>query len=224
MCALSALNIRWVWLATLPVLGCVAVVEGQDPSVPVSPAGELGDAALQPGPTGSEEAKRAVEDRLIKRRGGAGSPFQEGDYLVAMLDSNWTPWPRYQATPTPQLIQRMGSRDSRDRQGKYGLMVDGYVYEGATGARTLMRQWAEEDARLAAAIWLALTTEADKPIVGHAQCADPLWQGETLVFCAEQSTGSIQRFEVDLNPPPSRRRGAVTGVRVRPVDVLGEAE
>ena len=217
MCALSASNIQWVWLATLPVLGCVAVVEGQDPSGSVSPTEELVDAALQSGVTDMKETKRAVEERLVKRRGGAGSPFQEGDYLVVILDSNWTPWPRYQATPTPQLIQRMRSRDSRDHQSRFGLMVDGYLYEGASGARSLMGQRAEKDARLAAAVWLALTTEADMPVVGNAQCEDPHWQGETLVLCAAQSTGAIQRFEVELKPLPSRRPGGNPGVRVTPV-------
>lgn len=220
MCAINGLR-WWIWgLVSGVSLGCVAVVEGQDPGA--SGPRQVEDAALQKGPS-DEEAKKAVEALLIKRRGGAGSPFQEGDYQVAILSNNLTPWLRYQATPTPQLIQRMASRDSRDRQSSFGLMVDGYLYEGATGARTLMRLRAEEDAQLAAAVWLALTTESDKTVVGHAQCADPHWRGETLVFCVEQ-VGAIQQVEVDLNPRPSRRPGVVTGVRVRPLDISEESK
>lgn len=223
MCALKRAGLRDTWPLLLLLGGC-GVVEGQGPSDGVPAGGTVGVQGPVSGPEGTAEDQRAVEELLVKRRGGAGAPFREGDYLVEMLSPNWTPWPRYKATPTPQLVERMGSRDSRDRQPLLGLMVNGRLYEGASGARSLMRKYAEEDARLAASVWLALTTEHDKPVVAHAACVDPSWREGTLVFCVEQEGGSMQQIEVDLAPPPARRPGGNTGVRATPVALPGASE
>ena len=219
-------SLGWIWglLAAVSVMGCVSVVEGQGPEAPSVGTPSVPIVTLEAGPAGTDADKAQVEELLLARRTGAGAPYQIGDFSVVMSSSNWTPWPRYRAMPSRALIQRMGSRDSRDRQPVYGVIVDGHLYEKASGARVLMRLKASENPVLAAAIWLSLTTSSERPVWLPEPCDAPLWEGETLHFCSEGPSGDLKRYEVLLTPAQTRRRVQNPGVTIQPIEAVGSPD